>query len=116
MVRGITVSAVRQHELTPRLGGGQAHVVAHHRSWLFAVGESRSNRLVFPSLAVFHQSATVQHSVDRADRRSVHIGVSSGQKLHDLRRSPGQLLVLQAHNQRFDLERQLIGMAIGLEG
>jgi hypothetical protein len=102
----IAVSAVRQHEL--------AFVVrAPQVIGVFAVAEDRSHGLVLSPLAVLHQPPPVEHGMDRADCRPMCIGITSRQKLRDLRCTPTRLLLLQPDNQGLDLEWQLVGMTIG---
>jgi len=54
----------------------------------------------------------IEHRMHRADRGRVHIRIKPGQSFPDLRRPPARLVLLDAHDQRLDLDRELIGMAI----
>jgi transposase InsO family protein len=49
----------------------------------------------------------------RADRRSMNVRIKSSQPFPYLRRSPMRPLLLASHDQRLDLDRQLVGMAVG---
>lgn len=55
----------------------------------------------------------IKHRMSGADRRSVHIGVQASQPFLDLRSTPARLVLLEADDQRLDLHRQLIGVAVG---
>jgi hypothetical protein len=55
----------------------------------------------------------IEHRMHRADRGRVHIRIKPGQSFPDLGRPPARLVLLDAHDQRLDLDRELIGMAIG---
>jgi hypothetical protein len=48
--------------------------------------------------------------VNRADRRQLNVTVKPPDLLADLRRTPAWMLLLQLHDQRLDLKRQLIGV------
>src|SRR5688572_6000732 len=52
----------------------------------------------------------------RADRRQVDAAVLAPDLLPDLRRTPAGPLLLEPQDQRFKLERQLIGLPIGSSG
>jgi len=47
-----------------------------------------------------------------ADRRRMHIRIESSQTFADLRRAPVRFVLLQAHDQRLDLEGKLVGLPI----
>jgi len=51
--------------------------------------------------------------MNSADRRGVNIGIKPSQPFPDLRRAPGRLILLQTHDQRLDLDRKLVSMAVG---
>ena len=48
-----------------------------------------------------------------ADRRRLDVVVQAAQLLADLGCTPTRVLAPQSHNQRFDLNRQLVGLPIG---
>src|SRR5688572_19636575 len=53
----------------------------------------------------------IQDGVDRADRRTVRRGRLLPHLFPNLRRPPARILPFQAHDERFDGERELIGLA-----
>jgi len=55
---------------------------------------------------------TVEHGMHGADRRGVHIGIEAVEPLSDFGCAPARLLMLETHDLRFNLERQLVGMAV----
>src|SRR5438309_416223 len=64
----------------------------------------------------FDQSVAIEHGVDRADRRLMDVGIKSVKPFADLRRAPGRLLLLQAHDQRLNLKGKLVGLTVGSPG
>ena len=51
-----------------------------------------------------------------ADRRRVDIRIKAPQLVPDLGRAPARLVLLEAHDLGLDLERQLVGLAVGSAG
>ena len=55
----------------------------------------------------------VQNRMYRADRRGMDIRIKPCQPFPYLRRSPVRELLLAAHDQRLDLNREPVGMSVG---
>ncbi|ESX53852.1 hypothetical protein X761_20205 [Mesorhizobium sp. LSHC424B00] len=55
----------------------------------------------------------VENRMHRRDRRPVNVRIQPGQPFAYLWRTPGRLVLLEAHNQLLDLKRKLIGVAVG---
>ena len=55
----------------------------------------------------------IENRVDCADGWGVHIRIEPGELVPDLRRAPARLVLLETHDLRLDLERQLVGVSIG---
>src|SRR5262245_25776171 len=72
----------------------------------------RARCLVLPCRPPLHQTMTVKYRMNGRDRRPVDVRISPRQELQDLRRTPARLLLLQSHDQSFDLERQLVSMPV----
>ena len=62
--------------------------------------------------SVLKQAAVVEHAMHCADRGGMHIRIEPVELLSDLGRAPARFLLLEAHDSRLDLERQLVGMAV----
>ena len=58
------------------------------------------------------QPVAVQHRVDGADRRAVHLRPALAEPLANLRRAPGRILLLQPDDRLLDGHRQLIRVSI----
>ncbi len=106
----IAIAPVGQHELALVIGAPQ-------RIGLKGMGKGGALPQLPPALAAaLHQAMAVEHGVDRADRRQMNIGMEPPEPFADLWRAPTRFLLLQAHDQLLDLERKLIGLAIGPPG
>jgi hypothetical protein len=55
----------------------------------------------------------IQNRMHRADRRGMDIRIKPCQPFPYFRRSPVRPLLLAAHDQRLDLNRELVGMPVG---
>jgi hypothetical protein len=103
----VAIAPVRQHELALVVGAPQ-------RVGRKGLGKGRAfSPFASVPAAPFDQAVAIEDGVDRADRRKMDIGIEPSQSLANLRRPPGRLLLLQTHDQLLDLERKLIGLAIG---
>lgn len=76
--------------------------------------ELGAHGLVAPALwATQHQTVPVQDRMDGRDRGRVDVGVEAAQALSDLRRAPARIVLFDPDDQAFDLERELVGVAVG---
>jgi len=55
---------------------------------------------------------SIEHGIHGADRRCLGVVVRSTQLRADLGRAPPRVLAPQAHNQRLDLDRQLVRLPV----
>ncbi len=101
----IAIAAVCEHELALVVGAPQVIGLFGHR-------QRCTGGFVAPACFAFDQAVTIKDGMHRADRRGVDIRIKPGQSLPDLRRAPMWLVLLASHDQRLDLDRQLIGMPI----
>ena len=102
----IAISPIGKHELALVIGTPQ----------FIRLGRARQCSALSPvasSGSALDQAVAIEHGMNRADRRRMHIRIKPRQSFADLGRSPTRLVLLQAHDQRLDLDRQLVGMAIG---
>src|SRR5579864_2758817 len=102
----IAVSPIGKHELALVVGAPQ----------FIRLGGARERRALGPvtsSGSPLDQAMTIKHRMHRADRGRAYVRIKPGQSFPDLRGSPTRLVLLDAHDQRLDLDRELIGMAIG---
>ena len=102
----IAISAVGKHELALVVGTPQ----------LIRLDGSRERGALGPAPSPgspLDQAMAIEHRVYGADRGRVYIRIKSSQSFPDLRRPPARLVLLAPHDQRLDLDRELIGMAIG---
>src|SRR5262249_48565551 len=98
-------SPIGKHELALVVGAPQ----------FIRLGGARERRALSPvtsSGLSLDQAMAIEHRMHCADRGRVHIRIKPGQSFPDLRRPPARLVLLDAHDQRLDLDRELIGMAI----
>jgi len=101
----IAVAAVGEHELALVVGTPQ----------LIGLGRARERGALGPvasSGSAFDQAMAIEHRVHRTDRGRVHIRIEPGQSFPDLRGSPTRLVLLQAYDQRLDLDGQLVGVPV----
>jgi hypothetical protein len=101
----IAVATIGEHELALVVGAPQVIGLA-------GKGKHRSLRPVPSPHSALDQAMAVEHRMYRADRRGVHIRIEPGELLPDLRRAPARFVLLEAHDLRLDLERELVGVAI----
>src|SRR5438067_8057109 len=62
---------------------------------------------------MFHQAMSIEHGVHRADRRGLDIGVQPRQSLANFGSAPAGFFALEANDQFFNLQWQLIGLPAG---
>jgi hypothetical protein len=62
---------------------------------------------------VADQAVAIEHRMHGADRRGLDIVMAPPQLLADLRCAPTGVLALELHDQRLDLERQLVRLPVG---
>src|SRR5215471_10772143 len=64
------------------------------------------------SVATADQAVTIEHRMHGTYRRRLDVIVSSTQRRADLGCTPARVLAPEAHDQRLDLNRQLVGLSI----
>ena len=101
----IAVAPVGEHELALVVGAPQVIGLTGNR-------QRRSRRSITPRSSALDQVMAIEHRMHCADRRRVHIRVEAVELLPDLRRAPARLVLFQAHDPSFDLEGQLVGLAV----
>jgi len=101
----IAIAAIGEHELALVIGAPQIIGLIGHR-------QQSAGGFVTPSGSPLDQAMAVKDDMHRTDCRGVNIRIEPGQPFPDLRRSPIWLVLLQPHDQRLDLKRELIGMSV----
>src|SRR6185503_4738152 len=102
----IAVALVGEHELAFVIGTPQIVRLAR-------LGQRRSLRLVATTPSTpFDEAVPIEHSMDRANRQQLHVGMQSPELLADLGCAPARPFLLQLHNQLLDLKWQLVGVPI----
>jgi len=102
----ITVLLVAQQELALEVGTPQP-------IGRLGIVELCTLGLVAPTLAALDQAVAVQHGVDGADGGRLDHGIQLDQFVADLRGTPGAVFLPDPDDGLLDLERQLVGMAVG---
>ena len=101
----IAVAAIGQHELALVVGAPQ--IIG-----LIARRQRCAGGFVTPAPPALDQPMAIQNRMHRADRRRMNVRIETDQPLPDLRCTPARLVLLEAHDLRLDLKRQLIGVAV----
>src|SRR5262249_48543580 len=65
------------------------------------------------SAATADQAMAIEHGMHGADRGRLHIVVKPTQLRADLGRAPARVLTPEPHDQRLDLDRELVGLPVG---
>jgi hypothetical protein len=102
----IAIAPIGKHELA--LVVGAPKVIG-----LTGKGKCCSGGPVAPPHPALDQAMAIENRVDRTDGWGVHIRIEPRELVPDLRRAPARLVLLEAHDLRLDLERQLVGVPIG---
>src|SRR5215831_424275 len=63
--------------------------------------------------AAADEAMAIEHGMHGTDRRRLDVIVPPAQLLADLGRTPARVLAPQPHDQRLDLNRQLVGLPVG---
>ena len=91
------------------LGGGERIAAEQIAAGEVADGE----RVAVAPVGEHDRHGLVEDRMDGADSGRVDIGVNAPEAFPDLGSSPAGPLLLELHDELFDLERQLVGMALG---
>ena len=102
----IAIASIGEHELALIVGAPKIIGLTGKR-------KRCSGGPIAPPHPALDQAMSVENCVDRADGWGVHIRIEPGELVPDLWRAPARLVLLEAHDLRLNLERQLVGVPIG---